>query len=285
MVVVRISVSVAGSPSSSRGELPKSKPSMAWSRCSPASFAGPSLSASARASSTSAQQRTRWYPDARAWQIVEVARSTSTTIPTGAGVCSPGVKATWTCIDRTRLIAMSTVETRYCYRHPDRETGLSCSECDRPICADCANFGPVGVRCPDHASVRTRSPAARIKPPQVRRAPGIALSTGSAPVTYTLIALNAVIYLIGASQGGSLNQAGSSIYRQGSLYNHMVLYGPFVPHGGWYRLVTAMFLHESLLHIGFNMYALFVIGRVVEQYLGTARYIGLYFVWASPVPP
>jgi membrane associated rhomboid family serine protease len=173
---------------------------------------------------------------------------------------------------------MSTVETRYCYRHPDRETGLSCSECDRPICADCANFGPVGVRCPDHASVRPRSPAARIKPPQVRRAPGIALSTGSAPVTYTLIALNVVIYLIGASQGGSLNQAGSSIYRSGSLYNKMVLFGPYVPHGGWYRLVTAMFLHESLLHIGFNMYALFVIGRVVEQYLGTARYIGLYFV-------
>ncbi len=173
---------------------------------------------------------------------------------------------------------MSTVETRYCYRHPDRETGLSCSECDRPICADCANFGPVGVRCPDHASVRPRSPAARIKPPQVRRAPGIALSTGSAPVTYTLIALNVVIYLIGASQGGSLNQAGSSIYRSGSLYNKMVLFGPYVPHSGWYRLVTAMFLHESLLHIGFNMYALFVIGRVVEQYLGTARYIGLYFV-------
>ena len=164
---------------------------------------------------------------------------------------------------------MSTVETRYCYRHPDRETGLSCSECGRPICADCANFGPVGVRCPDHASVRPRSPAARIKPPQVRRAPGIALATGTAPVTYTLIALNVLIYLIGASQGGSLNQAGASIYRQGSLYNHMVLYGPFVPHDGWYRLVTAMFLHESLLHIGFNMYALFVIGRVVEQYLGT----------------
>jgi membrane associated rhomboid family serine protease len=58
----------------------------------------------------------------------------------------------------------------------------------------------------------------------------------------------------------------------------MVLFGPYVPHSGWYRLVTAMFLHESLLHIGFNMYALFVIGRVVEQYLGTARYLGLYFV-------
>jgi membrane associated rhomboid family serine protease len=173
---------------------------------------------------------------------------------------------------------MSTVETRYCYRHPDRETGLSCSECERPICADCANFGPVGVRCPDHASVRTRGPATRIKPPPVRRAPGIALSTGRAPVTYTLIALNVLIYLVGASQGGSLGTAGASIYQKGSLYNHMVLYGPYVAHSGWYRLVTAMFLHESLLHIGFNMYALFVIGRVVEQYLGTARYLGLYFV-------
>jgi membrane associated rhomboid family serine protease len=46
----------------------------------------------------------------------------------------------------------------------------------------------------------------------------------------------------------------------------------------WYRLVTAMFLHASILHIAFNMYALWVIGRLVEQYLGTARYIGLYFV-------
>jgi membrane associated rhomboid family serine protease len=173
---------------------------------------------------------------------------------------------------------MSTVETRYCYRHPDRETGLSCSECERPICADCANFGPVGVRCPDHASNARSGPTGRIKPPQVRRAPGIALSTGTAPVTYTLIALNVLIYLVGASQGGSLSQAGTSIYRHGSLYNHMVLFGPYVPHSGWYRLVTAMFLHESLLHIGFNMYALFVIGRVVEQYLGTARYLGLYFV-------
>ena len=39
-----------------------------------------------------------------------------------------------------------------------------------------------------------------------------------------------------------------------------------------------MFLHESLLHIGFNMYALWAIGRVVEQYLGTVRYLGLYLV-------
>ena len=39
-----------------------------------------------------------------------------------------------------------------------------------------------------------------------------------------------------------------------------------------------MFLHASVLHIAFNMYALWAIGRPVEQYLGKARYIGIYFV-------
>jgi membrane associated rhomboid family serine protease len=172
---------------------------------------------------------------------------------------------------------MSSVETRYCYRHPDRETGLSCSECGRPICADCATFAPVGIRCPDHAGVR-RGPATRLRPRPVQRAPGIALATGSAPITRILIAVNVAIYLVGASQGGGLSDPGSSINRPGSLYRHMVLFGPWVPHGGWYRLVTAMFLHEDLLHIGFNMFALYLIGTPVEQYLGRARYVGLYFV-------
>jgi membrane associated rhomboid family serine protease len=172
---------------------------------------------------------------------------------------------------------MSTVETRYCYRHPDRETGLACSECGRPICADCATFAPVGIRCPDHAGTR-RGPTSRVKPPTVRRAQGVALGTNRAPVTYTLIALNVLIYLFGATQFGGLNSPGSGIVLPGSLYRRWVLFGPWVPHGGWYRLVTNMFLHENLLHIGFNMYVLWAIGRIVEQYLGTVRYIGLYFV-------
>jgi membrane associated rhomboid family serine protease len=167
---------------------------------------------------------------------------------------------------------VSTVETRYCYRHPDRETGLSCSECGRPICADCATFGPVGIRCPDHASVRRGSPARRIKPRPVRRAPGVALASGRAPVTTALIALNVLIYLITVVQGAGLNSPG------GSLFSKWILFGPFVATGGWYRLVTAMFLHASIVHIGFNMVALYFIGTPVEQYLGKVRYVGLYFV-------
>jgi membrane associated rhomboid family serine protease len=166
---------------------------------------------------------------------------------------------------------MSTVETRYCYRHPDRETGLSCSECGRPICADCATFAPVGIRCPDHAGVRS-GPATRLKPRPVRRAPGLALASGTAPVTYALIAINVVIYLVTVVQGNGLSNPG------GSLYLRWLLFGPFVAHGGWYRLITSMFLHGFLLHIVFNMVALYFIGVPVEQYLGRARYIGLYFV-------
>jgi len=168
---------------------------------------------------------------------------------------------------------MSTAEPRYCYRHPDRETGLSCSECGRPICADCATFAPVGIRCPDHAGARGGKKPRQIKPPTVRRAEGVALATGSAPITKLLIAANVAIYLITVEQGGGgLNNPG------GSLLYRWILYGPVVVHGGWYRLVTSMFLHANLLHIGFNMYALWVIGTPVEQYLGRARYLGLYFV-------
>lgn len=166
---------------------------------------------------------------------------------------------------------MSTVETKYCYRHPDRETGLSCAECGRPVCADCANFGPVGIRCPDHASI-SQGPSARLRPRPVRRAPGLALATGSAPVTKALIAINVGVYLVTVVQGSGLNSPG------GSLYIHWLLFGPLVANGGWYRLVTSMFLHGFLLHIVFNMVALWFIGAPVEQYLGRARYIGLYFV-------
>jgi membrane associated rhomboid family serine protease len=166
---------------------------------------------------------------------------------------------------------MSTAETRYCYRHPDRETGLSCSECGRPICADCATFAPVGIRCPDHAGMR-RAPTTRLKPRPVHRAPGLALATNQAPVTYALIAANIVIYLIGASQGNGFNNPG------GSLYAKLWLDAPQLHNGGWWRLVTTMFLHASVLHIAFNMFALWVIGRPVEQYLGSLRYVGLYFV-------
>jgi membrane associated rhomboid family serine protease len=180
---------------------------------------------------------------------------------------------------------VTEIETRYCYRHPDRPTGLSCSECGRPICTDCMTPAPVGLRCPDHATSRRgvgslRTPRRPVV--HVPRARGVALATGRAPVTKALVAINLAIYLVTAAQGSGLNNPG------GWLYNHMLLLG-YPPHGfvapygtladgQWYRLVTSMFLHGFLLHIAFNMFALWLIGTPVEQYLGPARYAGLYFV-------
>jgi membrane associated rhomboid family serine protease len=169
---------------------------------------------------------------------------------------------------------MSTVETRLptCYRHPDRETGLSCSECGRPICTECMTPAAVGLRCPEHAGARRRVAGRRIgvgAPRIVRRT-----SSGAtdALVTRVLIALNLAIYLLGASQGHGIDNPG------GRLYQNLWLDGPDVANGGWWRLITAAFLHANLLHIAFNMWALWVIGGPVENYLGRARYVALYFV-------
>jgi membrane associated rhomboid family serine protease len=162
---------------------------------------------------------------------------------------------------------MSTAATGLptCYRHPDRETGLSCSECGRPICTECMTPAAVGLRCPDHAGTRRT-----VKPPRVvSRVPQ---GRTDALVTRALIALNVIVYLITAVQGNGINNPG------GTLFAKFWLDAPDVAQGGWWRLITAAFLHASILHIGFNMYVLYAIGSHVEQYLGRARFLALYLV-------
>lgn len=169
-----------------------------------------------------------------------------------------------------RLVAMATAETRYCYRHPDRPTGLSCSECGRPICTECMTAAPVGLRCPDHAggSKSGRHTSARVS----FRAPALPHRRTTALVTKILIGLNVAVYLITCVQGNGLNAPG------GSLFDKWALFGPYVARGDWWRLMTSAFLHEGLLHIGFNMAALWFVGGPVEEYLGRTRYVLLYLV-------
>jgi membrane associated rhomboid family serine protease len=156
----------------------------------------------------------------------------------------------------------------YCYRHPDRETGLSCSECGRPICTECMTVAPVGLRCPDHSG-RPQG-VARVRS-RVRRA-GWA-GTG-ALVTKTLIAINVLAYLaeIGSGSGATAASSGSS------FVDRFDLFGPAVANGGWWRLVTSGFLHANVLHIGLNMLILWLIGSPLEEMLGRGRYLLLYFV-------
>jgi membrane associated rhomboid family serine protease len=154
----------------------------------------------------------------------------------------------------------------YCYRHPDRETGVTCSECGRPICTECMYFAPVGIRCPDHSG---QPQGAQRVTRGVRRA---SIEGAGSVVTKILVALNVAVYLLELAAGGNLNGTGNRIYIEG------VLFGPFVADGDWWRLFTAMFLHYGPLHLAFNMLALWWFGAAVEQVLGRGRYLLLYLV-------
>jgi membrane associated rhomboid family serine protease len=159
----------------------------------------------------------------------------------------------------------------YCYRHPDRETGLSCSECGRPICTECMTVAPVGLRCPDHSG-RPQG-VARVRR-QVRRA-GWA-GTG-ALVTKTLIAINVAVFLAELGTGSIAdNLLTGNIY--GGFVDRFALDGHHVAGGGWWRLLTAGFLHANLLHIGLNMFILWLVGAPLEEMLGRGRYLLLYVV-------
>lgn len=167
---------------------------------------------------------------------------------------------------------MAAAEKMYCYRHPDRETGVSCSECGRGICPDCMVFAPVGIRCPDHAG-RAQGPA-RVTT-GVRRA---AYEGTGALVTKVLIALNVLVFLANLAQGSSLGQTSGSIFEKGALFIRSPIYPGGLAEGEWYRLITAAFLHGNLLHLAFNMVVLWFVGAPVEQALGRGRFLALYLV-------
>jgi membrane associated rhomboid family serine protease len=141
----------------------------------------------------------------------------------------------------------------------------------------------VGLRCPDHAGARAQSagrPLGSRTPRIMPRAAHLQLGGTDALVTKALIALNVVVYLIGAVQGGGINNPmpPSILANSHAIYPKLWLDAPQLAQGDWWRLITTMFLHESLVHIGFNMLALWWIGAPVEKYLGRARYLGVYFV-------
>ncbi|HYG96605.1 MAG TPA: rhomboid family intramembrane serine protease, partial [Solirubrobacterales bacterium] len=122
---------------------------------------------------------------------------------------------------------------------------------------------PVGMRCPECASQRTK----------VVRGVGQPEGFAAMPATYVLIGLSVIGFLIEIATG-------SGGFSSGGLSQFMIdfgLYGPLVAEGEWYRLITSGFLHAGLIHLGFNMFLLFFLGRLLEPALGTPRFLVLYF--------
>jgi membrane associated rhomboid family serine protease len=147
-----------------------------------------------------------------------------------------------------------------CYRHPGRETAVSCSSCGRPICPECMTPTPVGMRCPECSRERT----------PVRTGPG-AFGAAGAPATFVLIGLNVLAFFAEIAGGsGGLSES------TGSVVNDFALRGVSVAEGEWYRLVTGGFLHAGFGHIALNMLALYFLGRLLEPSIGTPRFVALY---------
>ncbi len=152
-----------------------------------------------------------------------------------------------------------------CYRHPDRETSVACSNCDRPICPDCMTSTPVGMRCPECARDRT----------QVRRVSASGFGQGAEPATYVLIGLNVIAFVgeILAGGGAASLDGGGSLINDGGLNAFAIDQG-----GEFWRIVTSGFLHAGPLHLLLNMFALYILGSLLEPAVGTARFVGIYFV-------
>lgn len=158
----------------------------------------------------------------------------------------------------------STQTRQTCYRHPDRETGVSCSNCGRPICPECMTSTPVGMRCPECAKQKTK----------VRVGQGAFSPTaGKMPATFALIGINVIVFLIELAGGGAGQFSGS-----GSVIQDAGLRGPDIASGDWWRVITGGFLHAGFLHLLFNMYVLYVAGSILEPGIGTPRFLAIYFV-------
>jgi membrane associated rhomboid family serine protease len=152
-----------------------------------------------------------------------------------------------------------------CPRHTDRVSYVMCQRCGRPACPECHRPAAVGIQCVD--CVRD---AAR-KAPQPKTVYGGTVRTGAPLVTWTLIGVCVLFFLLQLAVPG---------------FTDRLLYAPvytsaYAPAEPW-RMLSAAFLHSTsfLMHIAFNMYALWILGQALEPLLGRARFLALYLLSA-----
>ncbi|WP_326598096.1 rhomboid family intramembrane serine protease [Streptomyces sp. NBC_01803] len=160
-----------------------------------------------------------------------------------------------------------------CYRHPDRETGIRCARCDRPICPSCMISAPVGYQCPD--CVQGASGVARAARP--RTLAGGTVVDDPRLITKILLGLNLAVF-------AAVLIAGDRLVTDLGMLGYAIDARTFewigVADGQWYRMLTAAFLHEQIWHLAFNMLGLWFLGPPLETALGRVRYLALYLVSA-----
>ncbi len=134
---------------------------------------------------------------------------------------------------------------------------------------------PVGMRCPECASQKTR----------VHRAPA-GIGRGVAPVTMGLIGICVAAFIAQVLGGADFIDGSPSgtVTLDGGLLGFGITGGGGVHdligvgEGEWYRIITGGFLHSGVIHIGLNMVALYFLGSLLEPGIGPWRFAGVFFV-------
>jgi membrane associated rhomboid family serine protease len=158
-----------------------------------------------------------------------------------------------------------------CYRHPGRQTYVSCVRCGRPACPDCLRPAAVGHQCVECIRQGNRG---------VRQATGrFGGSVSRTPrVTFTIMGINILLYVV--------QLAHSSLALDWAMLGGALANGHLigVAGGQWYRMITSAFLPGTgglgILDIAFNMWALYIVGPALEQMLGPLRYLAIYLMSA-----
>ncbi|MBO1267970.1 rhomboid family intramembrane serine protease [Arthrobacter cavernae] len=150
-----------------------------------------------------------------------------------------------------------------CPRHPDRPSYVRCQRCGRPACPECQRAAAVGFQCIDCVNETKRTT------PGVQSVYGGALAAGRPLVTYLIIALCVVVYVL------------QWLIPKDAVFQEFAFANAFAPTEPW-RMLTAAFLHSQdlLLHIVLNMYTLWIFGQALEPLLGRIRFLALYLLSA-----
>ena len=188
-----------------------------------------------------------------------------------------------------------------CYRHPEREAHIRCQRCERRICPDCMRDAAVGFQCPDCIKAGAKETRSG------RTAYGGLRPTDASTTSIALIVINVATWVALVAGGGFSSRLFDllALRPQAACRLPQALYSPDGPEctfggtllpgvvdGALWQLLTSMFTHVSVLHLAFNMLALWVLGPQLELVVGRVRFLALYFLsglaggalvlWAGP---
>ncbi|MEO7587686.1 MAG: rhomboid family intramembrane serine protease [Arachnia sp.] len=179
-----------------------------------------------------------------------------------------------------------------CYRHPGVPTRILCQRCNRPIGPECMNDSAVGFQCPECVSQGVRETR------QAELPYGGTRSQDPRRTTFALIGINVAVWVAVLLTGGAFGKVFNLLaitpagYCGPTADNRIMLINeaqcattglPWVDgvaSGAWWQVLTSAFTHAEVLHIAFNMFALWILGPQLERLLGRARFLALYLVSA-----